>query len=138
MNEGDELEKTYLEALAIANTDRHAMAKSMAYFLFREVVEDIHSKYNIPDEEMMALNKKAYNRAAFLTDYVLNNPDMRKAFTINAIYCTEWDDPEMTGDLVKCKDVYSEIAGDLLVERLKTKKNKKTMNNGFSSNNKQT
>ena len=73
MNEGDELENTYLEALAIANTDRHAMAKSTAYFLFREVVEDIHSKYNIPDAEMMALNKKAYNRPAFLTDYVLNN-----------------------------------------------------------------
>lgn len=124
------MDETYMEALAKANTDRHAMAKSLAYFLFREVVEDIHSKYKIPDEEMMALNKKAFNRAAFLTDCVLNNPDMRTAFTINAIYCKEWDDPEMTEDLIQCKELYSEIAGDLMVERLKTKKNKKTSDKG--------
>ena len=106
------------------------MAKSLAYFLFREVVEEIHSKYNIPDEEMMALNKKVFNRAAFLTDHVLSNPDMRTAFAINAIYCTEWDDPEMTEDLVKYQEVYSEIAGELMVERLKAKKTKKASNKG--------
>lgn len=116
------MDETYMEALAKANTDRHAMAKSLAYFLFREVVEDIHSKYKIPDEEMMALNKKAFNRAAFLTDCVLNNPDMRTAFTLNAIYCIGWDDPEMTEDLVNYKELLSETAGDLMVERLKAKK----------------
>lgn len=116
------MDDTYMEALAIANADHHAMAKSLAYFLFREVVEDIHTKYNIPDVEMMVLNKKAYNRAAFLTDHVLNNPDMRTAFTINAIYCKEWDDPEMTEDLLQNKDILSEIAGNLMVERLKAKK----------------
>ena len=32
----------------------------------------------------------------------------------------------MTEDLLQNKDILSEIAGDLMVERLKTKKNKKT------------
>ena len=118
------MDETYMEALAKVNTDRHAMAKALAYFLFREVVEDIHSKYSISNEEMMALNKKVFNRTAFLTDCVLNNPDMRMAFTFNAIYCMEWDDPEMTEDLVKYKELLSEIAGDLMVERLKAKKKK--------------
>lgn len=116
------MDMSYMEALAKANTDRHAMAKALAYFLFREVIEDIHSKYSIPDEEMMILNKKAFNRAAFLTDCVLNNPDMRTAFTLNAIYCMEWDDSEMTEDLVNYQEFLSEIAGDLMVERLKAKK----------------
>ena len=34
----------------------------------------------------------------------------------------EWDDSEMTEDLVNYQEFLSEIAGDLMVERLKAKK----------------
>jgi hypothetical protein len=47
---------------------------------------------------------------------------MRNAFKIEAVECTGWDDPEMTEDIVKKNELYSEIAGELMAERLKKNK----------------
>lgn len=116
------MDTTYLQMLDKVAGDKNAMAKALAYFLFREVVEDIHSEGRITDAEMMQLNKTVLNRAAYVTDHILTSPDMRNAFKIEAIECTGWDDPEMTEDLVAKDKILSEIAGELMVERLKSKK----------------
>ena len=52
-------ERTIDKGLAINN-----VAKALAYFVFRGIIEDVHAEYNISQEEMKAMNKKAVNRAA--------------------------------------------------------------------------
>lgn len=47
---------------------RELFAKALAYFLYREVVEDAHSDYNISQEDMFAMNTKSVNRAKLLVD----------------------------------------------------------------------
>ncbi len=116
------MDEAYSLLLSKVANDKHAMAKALANFLFREVVEDIHAEGKISDAEMMQLNKTVLNRAAYLTDNVLVSPDMRNAFKIEAVECTGWDDPEMTEDIVKKNELYSEIAGELMAERLKKNK----------------
>ena len=37
--------------------DEHSAAKALAYFMFREIVEDIHAEGKITDEEMKELEK---------------------------------------------------------------------------------
>ena len=111
-------------ALAIVSRDRHAMAKALVTFIFREVVEDIHAEGKITDAEMKELNKKSLNRAALFTDHIMINPDMKNAFLLEAVPCMEWDPPELTDDLVALKEQFEEIAGELMVERLKAKKKK--------------
>ena len=116
------MDKSYTLLLSKVANDKYAMAKALAYFLFREVVEDIHAEGKISDDEMMQLNKTVLNRAAYLTDHVLVNPDMRNAFKIEAVECIGWNDPEMTEDLIKRDELYSGIAGELMSERLNKKK----------------
>lgn len=48
----------------IAVSRGHAEAKAWPLFLFREIIEEAHTKYNISQEEMKAMNKKACDRAA--------------------------------------------------------------------------
>jgi len=35
--------------------NKNAMAKSLAHFVFREIIEDAHAEYNISQEDMMAM-----------------------------------------------------------------------------------
>lgn len=59
--------------------------------MFREIIEDAHSKCNISQEDMKAMNKEAVNRAMlFLT--IKSDPDMYRAFAIEALGCEEWDE----------------------------------------------
>ena len=123
------MNETYAQLLSQVSGDPHAMAKALAHFLFREVVEDIHSEGKITDAEMKQLNKTALNRASYFTEHVLTSPDMKNAFKIEAILCTGWDDPEMTEDLIKKDEIYTKMAGDLMVERLNKKKQTTKQNN---------
>ena len=83
----------------LANSQNNVYPKALANFMFREIIEDTHCNYNISQEDMKAMCKQAVNRAAvFLT--VLSNPDMYKAFSMHAVVCRQWDDPELTDDLV--------------------------------------
>lgn len=43
-----------------------AQYKALAYFVFREIIEDAHKKYNISDENMKEMNQKSVNRAMFI------------------------------------------------------------------------
>lgn len=97
-------DKVVEEYIKRANMQSHVYPKALANFMFREIIEDAHCKYNISQEDMKAMCKQAVNRAAaFLT--VISNPDMYKAFSMNAIVCSKWDDPEMTEDLVTLLDL---------------------------------
>ncbi len=49
------MNETYAQLLSQVASDPHAMAKALAHFLFREVVEDIHSEGKITDAEMKQL-----------------------------------------------------------------------------------
>lgn len=57
----DDLDKL-LVSKALKIKDAHA--KALAVYLFREIIEDAHVKYNISQEDMKAMCKTAANRAA--------------------------------------------------------------------------
>ncbi len=83
----------------IVKRDKYAKAKALAYLMFRELAEDLHSNYEIPDEVIAALNKQAVNRAqAYLSIFDEENQDEAwKKFTgfiMNAIYGKKWDEPD--------------------------------------------
>lgn len=93
--------------------DEHSAAKALAHFMFREIVEDIHTEGKITDEEMKELNKAACNRAALLMEHILPNEDLRTAFRIEAMNCTCWDPPEIDEELEQRKKFYEEIGSEL-------------------------
>ena len=86
-------ERTMSKALS-----KNAMAKSLAYFVFREVMEDVHSKYNISQEEMVAMNKKAVNRAAAFLTCLEDDELMTALVQLLSLETTGWDDPKETAD----------------------------------------
>lgn len=60
------LEKDDLKSyLTVAMKQSDAYYKALANFMFRELIEDAHAKYNISDEDMKDMCKKAVNRAMF-------------------------------------------------------------------------
>ncbi len=78
-----------------ASSLKDAYPKALADFMFRQVIEDAHSKYNISNEDIKAMCKDAVNRAAAFLD-IMNNPDMYRGFVMYAINGTQWDDAETT------------------------------------------
>lgn len=69
--------------LIAALSQRDVYPKALANFLFCEIIEDAHSKYNISQEDMRAMNKEAVNRAMlFLT--IKSNSELYRAFAIEA------------------------------------------------------
>lgn len=75
-------------------------AKALANFLHREIIEDAHAKYNISQEEMEQMNRKAVNRAKLLAEIMLDTKKL-DAFTIlySLAVINEWDDPIETEDI---------------------------------------
>jgi hypothetical protein len=67
-------------------------------FMFREIIEDAHSKYNISQEDTKAMCIEAVNRAA-LYIAIQSKPELNKAFAIHAIQGYEWYESELTEDL---------------------------------------
>lgn len=102
-----------LSLLANAVSDEHSLAKAVAHFMFREIVEDIHAEGRISDAEMKELNKEACNRAAILIDYIFKDKYMATAFRIESCNCTGWDNPKMTADLKERLKLYKDLAKDI-------------------------
>lgn len=91
--------KPYL-AVALKQSDAHY--KALANFMFREIIEDAHTKYNISDEDMQEMCKKAVNRAmVYVNSQKSRDKAKRDAFLIYALYGLEWDDAETTEDVIK-------------------------------------
>ena len=86
--------------LIAALSQKDVYPKALANFMFREIIEDAHTKCNISQEDMMAMNKEAVNRAMLFLS-IKSDPDLYRAFAVEAIGCEEWDESEMTGELYK-------------------------------------
>lgn len=85
------------DLLDVAHSMEDAYPKALASFLFREIVEDAHVKYNISQEDMRSMCKMAVNRAAVFLK-IQDDPALYKAFAIHALEGFEWDDAEETED----------------------------------------
>lgn len=95
-----------------ASSLNSAEAKALANYLFREIVEDAHVKYKISQADMKETCKNAVSRADYFLK-ILENPKLRKAFLIEAMGCQEWDDPEMTEDIIDMQKILDKIAKEL-------------------------
>lgn len=79
----------FLEGMLMtAMKDENAGAKALASYMFRDLVDDIHSEGKISEAEMEQLNREACNRAALFWNYIMTNKDMRTAFLIEAVNVT--------------------------------------------------
>ena len=69
--------------------NRSIEAKGLAYVLCRELIEDAHAEYRIPDSEMKRINKQAVNRAALLLELKESNPKAYKTYITanNIAFC---------------------------------------------------
>ena len=110
-------EKTLDKSLSINTT-----AKSLAYFLFREIIEDVHSEYNISQDEIMAMNKKAVNRAAAFLGFIGNDELLSAAVSVLSFETTGWDNPKETADTRKFIALAEEFAQE--INSIKGKSNK--------------
>lgn len=105
--------KTLYERTLDKNLSINTVAKSLAYFIFREIVEDVHSKYNITQEEMMSMNKKAVNRAAAFLGCIGNDEILSSLVQMLSLGTTEWDNPRDTADTKRFLEAASEFASEL-------------------------
>lgn len=88
-----------------------APAKAMVNFVFREIIEDAHSKYNISQDDMREMCRTSVNRAQFYIDLRAGTGrfseyskeslrELQQRFDIlQGIYGQEWDAPEWTKEL---------------------------------------
>lgn len=83
--------------LAVAQSMNDTYPKALASFLFREIIEEAHVKYNISQEDIRSMCKIAVNRAALFLK-IQDDPALYKAFAIHALEGFEWDDAEETED----------------------------------------
>ena len=95
-----------------ANSQGGVYPKAIANFLFREVIEDVHSKYNISQEEMKEMCREVVDRAALFLE-IQKAPQLLKAFSIEAIYGIEWDEPHVTEEFKERMEFYKDLAKDL-------------------------
>lgn len=65
-------------------------AKALANFMFREVIEDVHVKYNISQDDIKEMCKEAVNRAALFLS--IQETELYKPFSIYSLPALEWDD----------------------------------------------
>ena len=92
--------------LSLAYSQTDSFPKALANFMFREIIEDAHEKYNISDEDMRKMCKMAVDRAAL---YIALNqhpdPLVRRALAVYAAPCAGWDDAEETEDIEQQMDL---------------------------------
>ena len=90
----------------------HVYSKALANFIFRQVIEDAHCKYQISQEDMKEMCKEAVNRADVFIQ-ILGNNDLYNAFAIEAIDGIKWDEPELTEDLKERIELYEALSLEL-------------------------
>jgi len=99
------------DLLIAAFSQKDVYPKALASFMFREIIEDAHVKYDISQEDMKAMCKEAVNRAAaFLA--IKDSPQLYRAFAVHAIYGREWDESEMTEELRQHLGMLYELSGE--------------------------
>ena len=101
-----DFEKRFLQFAASQND---AYPKALANYLFREIIEDAHAKYNISQDDMKIMCKEAVNRAAMFLK-LIDEPQLYKAFVIYAAVGESWDDAEMTDEILGQMKILEELA----------------------------
>ena len=101
------------DALISAFSQKDVYPKALANFMFREIIENAHSKYNISQEDMKTMCKEAVNRAALFIG-INSNPNMYRAFAIYAFGCNEWDEsdppPELLDKVARMLDMFNRLS----------------------------
>ena len=96
------------------NPDRNQfLAKALAHFLFREIMEPAHVKYHIRQEDMKMMNKQAANRALFFIQEILPDKECLLAFGIESIQTAGWDDAEITEEEKESLELYNTIVDEI-------------------------
>lgn len=99
-------EDTVKFMLHAALTQSDAYPKALANFLFREIIEDVHTKYNISQEDIKSMCKQAVNRAAlYIAHTQSKRPHTMQAFAVHAAGCVDWDDAEITEEIEREMDL---------------------------------
>ncbi len=106
------MDDTVIKMYKAANSQNNVYPKALANFLFREIIDDVHSKYNIPQEEIKEMCREIVNRSAMFLE-IQKHPQLLKAFSIEAIYGIEWDEPQITEELKERMEFYRSMARDL-------------------------
>ena len=73
--------------------DKNIMSKALANYIFREVIEDAHVKYNISQEDMKAMCKSAVNRAEVILR-AMPYEELQRAVVLLGYSTSEWDAPD--------------------------------------------
>lgn len=105
--------RTLYERTLDKNLNINTAAKSLAYFVFREIIEDVHSKYNITQEEMIAMNIKAVNRAAAFLGCIGNDELLSSLVQMLSLETTGWNNPKETADTKRFLEMAGEFASEL-------------------------
>lgn len=66
-------------------------AKALANFIFREVIEDAHTKYNISQEDIKTMCQEAVNRCYLYLS--IQGTNLEHGFDIFGYACSNWDNP---------------------------------------------
>lgn len=107
----DGFEKDFL---SVAKAQNGAYPKALANYLFREIIEDAHEKYNISQDDIEDMCRTAVNRAALFLE-IQTHPGLYDAFALYAIIGLEWDASVATEDTEKTLNALREVASIKLV-----------------------
>ena len=90
--------------------DKDILAMALANFIYREVIEDVHSEYNISQAEMEKMNRKSVNRAKLFIDLL---EDETKLETFSKLYSLpvfrKWDAPNRTTEIAEIEKIIDEV-----------------------------
>ncbi|WP_292210433.1 hypothetical protein [Butyrivibrio sp.] len=111
MKKKDDSDLMLLKMVTAKEQDlRKVWPKALANYMFREIIEDAHSKYGISQEDMKEMNKKAANRAKAFLDVIVQDPKMFQAFASYAAFVMEWDAAEITDEEQDIIDILGDMA----------------------------
>jgi heat shock protein HspQ len=90
--------KNLYEKALVKAFDIKTASKALAYFVFREIIEDVHAEYNISQDEMKAMNRKAVNRAAAFLECFEDEERFASLVSLLSLETAGWDNPKETAD----------------------------------------
>ena len=70
------------------------MEKAIVHYLCRELLEDLHAKYDIFQDEMKTINIKCVDRAYAVLKAFDGDELALKGLLSQAVFADNWDDPK--------------------------------------------
>ena len=81
-----------------ATSQSNVYPKALAYYMFRLIIEGVHTKYNISNDDIKDMCKEAVNCADMFLK-IQQDPELYKTFAMWACDSKAWDEPEVTDQL---------------------------------------